>query len=421
MNLFIKTKLRKINKFYFINDRILKLLILFLFSLSFRILVFGTFVLSSPEKMVLQMSEATGGNPFYPPGYYIFYNLFISLDYGLAPGIIFQYAVDSFIAVLIVLISEIIFKKRYYFIGYLYSINLLTSLYASFYKPETLYALFIILSLYFILVYLKNNNNLFFFLSIISFCLSNYIRPNSLYMIPFISIIFLYKKQFYKFFIFNIIFILLISPNIIYNKVNYDELSFATIQEYNLYHYEMPVTMFIKEVGYITYFWEMIKPGGGYTYDLINKQTNELATKYNCLTNKEKVKISIKYIINNPIPWLYSHFVGIFQIYRPITHLHYVNTLLNITDYTYLLTPLIFITTIMPFLFIIFIIKYRKSIDRITLILILFIILFLSFIPGFLADIRFRITLEPLLYLFGGYVLLKFIILIKKFKINLHK
>lgn len=243
------------------------------------------------------------------PGYPIFLALGFLTNYFELFIIIIQIIITSFISILIYKIAHLLFNNETvsFIAAFFYAFEPISILYSTKILTETLFSLFLILSLYYIIKYFKIQRIKYLYFSIFYIILTVYIRPISYYLTLYVFSIFVIYKYLYKTQLKHIIICFCISICLLNiwkfrNKYYTGYYTFSTIQNVNLYLYIAASIIGYKEQIPFT------KIKSDFQNELNEMNLNKIQ-EYEYMNKKAK-----EIIFNNIYVFSKIHFEGIFRI-----------------------------------------------------------------------------------------------------------
>lgn len=184
--------------------------------------------------------------PYEPSGFRApIYPLWLSVIYlifgSFKPAIFLGLLAFAFAAPLIYLIAKELFDERIAFLaGILFALEPWGAFLAGTIMSEQIFLPIFVLAVYFFILYIKQNSNKFLYLSAGLLGISAITRPNALYIFPFFAIFIFFKKNgFLKSLktagLASLIFLIVIAPWLIRNKIVLDTWQITTVQGFSLF------------------------------------------------------------------------------------------------------------------------------------------------------------------------------------------
>lgn len=376
--------------------------------------LYDTFIFQSNDEIEIRRT----------PGYPVFLAIGFLTNYFELFIIIIQIIIASFISFLIYKIAHLLFNNESvsFIAASFYAFEPISILYSTKLLTETLFSLFLILFLYYIIKHFKIQRIKYLYYSIFYIILTVYIRPISYYLTLYVLLIFVVYKFFYKIQLKHIIICFCISICLLNiwkfrNKYHTGYYTFSTIQNVNLYLYIAASIIGYKEQIPFTKIRDDFQ-------NELNEMNLSKIQEYEYMNKKAK-----EIIYNNIYLFTKIHFEGIFRIIydpgatefiRMIQHypedaglLSYVTNhgIIKTIFYVMKNRPLLFWTNFifmflwLFYLFCFIIVFFHKKIilkkEVIFSLLIIWYFLFLSGGPQ--AYSRFRHPIMPIMCIFCGF------------------
>jgi 4-amino-4-deoxy-L-arabinose transferase-like glycosyltransferase len=408
-----------------------KLLYIFIFSFCLR-LFFIIFLYQHPEKAFepdsfgyVELAENLTDQHTFPSIFrtpvYPFFIATVYSVFGKFPQaiLIVQYFLDSVTAIFIPLIFYRIFGnvKYSYISGLFYAINPFAIFYSNLILTETLFTCILTLSVYFLILFLRNQQMKYLISSSFLLGIGTLCRPISLYL-PLLLVAFVLtignrmKDKIINCLIFLMIFYITLLPWYIRNYQKYDFWTLSAISDKNIFCYEAPAILMYKSNPFLKIQFGMDKILEEYRknmwakirakYGWDNKSPFEIGNepKKLIILREEGLKV----IQENPLSFLVIHLNGIGRTLFPFYP--YFNKLIGHESKIIKLLSF-FIDFIIMGLFLWGLIVYLKDCTRIGFITIagitmIILVFYFSFLPGFAGYSRFRIPVVPYISIFAA-------------------
>lgn len=185
---------------------------------------------------------------------------------------------------------------------------------------ENLFTPLVLAGFYYFFSFIKNNNKKHFYVSAAFLGLATLTRPNTLVIVPVLSllllIIFIFRKNLKQWIIsliiFNLIFFGMLFPWMIRNKIVYGQATMANILSINLFFYNLPPLISMqKNISYDSAYRQIIGEAKNNIKEPIDDQGNcKLYTKEEFITRQNYYKNTSKnYILANLAPYAKMHLV----------------------------------------------------------------------------------------------------------------
>src|SRR4030042_906841 len=311
---------------------------IFLFSLSLRF-IWWIFIINHPERafepdssLYVELAEklidwhifpSILRTPVYPFFIATVYSIFGKFPQGV---LIVQYFLDSVTAIVIPLIFYRIFGnvKYSYISGFFYAVNPFAIFYSNLILTETLFTCILTLSVFFLILFLRNQQMKYLISSSFLLGIGTLCRPISLYL-PLLLVAFVLtignrmKDKIINCLIFLMIFYITLLPWYIRNYQKYDSWTLSAISDKNIFCYEAPAILMYKSNPFLKIQFGMDKILEEYQknmwakirekYGWDNKSPFEIGNepKKLIILREEGLKV----IQENPLSFLVIHLNGI--------------------------------------------------------------------------------------------------------------
>jgi len=287
--------------------------------------------------------------------------------------------------------------------GLLYLINPTFIFFSSVLASENLFVFFLLLSIIFLVDFIKTNNYLFFYLSAILLGLSSLTRGEGIFYFPiFIIFILLFtkcnlKEKFLKSILFIVIFLLTLSPWLVRNKLVFNEFGLSSTGGINFYFAHNSDTY-----GCVPLENTLLKGLSLHTFEISKIGYKE---GFNCIKREEfnkllKDTIRGTYLLWIPDPYSinYSLVWSIMSHSIPINNLSkiFISILGKIAYWFYVFIFLFFIASLL-------IIDLKKDFKRNFLFILLILSNWFCNAVVFWAKARYRFFAEVIFCILAGY------------------
>jgi len=409
------------------------LLYIFLFSLSLRF-IFWVFFYNHPERAFdpdsfgyNQLAEnlldsytfpSIGRTPVYPFFIAVIYSIFGKFPQAV---LIPQYFLDSLTALFVVLMFfRISGNTRYsYSAGLIYAINPFAIFYSNMILTETLFTFIFVTAMYFFIIFLQNQQKRYLIVSSFLLGIGTLCRPISLYL-PLLLAPFIFTTG-YRFrykcvnvFIILIAYCMILIPWYMRNYHEYDTWNVSTVSDVNIFYYEAPAILMIKDNPFsMVQFkitksiddlnmgrWKKVKEKYGWN----EESAFELADDPQRLIILRKEGLTV--IRENPLIFLLSHLGGIGRILFPFYP--YFDKFLGSDSIIIKVLSFCIDLIIMGLSFIglISLLKKKETLlsnrlQRIIIVIMLVLIFYFTFLPGIIGYNRFKIPVLPYITIFA--------------------
>ncbi len=420
-----------------------RIVYIFLISLCLR-LILSVFIFNHPERAFdndsygyVQLADSLLDShtfpsifrtPVYPSFIAVIYSIFGKFPQAV---LLFQYLLDSLTAIFVVLIFFRIFRnsKYSYVAGFIYAISPFAIFYSNMILTETLFTFLLAIVVYCFVTFLQNQQRRYLVLSSLLLGIATLCRPITLYLpillMPFVfSMGYKFKAKLVSCMIFLMIFYIVLIPWYMKNYKEYDRLTLSTVSDLNIFMSFAPEVLMIKDNPLsvlqlsinknIEHFqisiWDRI--GGKYGWYDKHPFNVFKDSKRSAVLRKEGLKI----IQENPLIFVIAHFIGIgrvlFPYYPPFYNL-IGNDLKTISLLSFVIDFLIM------GLFVLGVISSLKGglgfKHNMTMVFMMVLIFYFSFIPGIVGYNRFKIPVLPYISIFAT---LGFWEIIKSYKLK---
>ncbi len=408
-----------------------RLLTLFLCSLAVR-LIFWIFVLPHPERALdadskgyLLLAEQLLDSHSFPSILRTpVYPFFIAVVYsflGKFPQavLLFQYLVDSFTAIIVVLLFFRLFQNVTYSVlaGFLYAVNPFSVFYSTRILSETVFTFLFTVAVYFFVLFLFNRRKLFLSVSSLLLGIAVLCRPIAFYtpllLVPCIFFAgYALKDRMRNVLIFLMVFFAVLLPWYAKNHAQYGRWTLSTIADFNWFIDFAPEVLMVREdpLSVITLnvnerirpfqmrMWNAAREKYGWNEESAFAIGND-AERYSLMREE-----GLKVIYDSPSLFILSHSVSIARVLCPYYPPFHIVIGRNIK----VLTLLCFVTDILImglFVFGVLLSLRERGMERtlrFTLVLMAILIVYFSFVPGIVGYSRFRIPVLPYISIFSA-------------------
>ncbi|RKZ21147.1 hypothetical protein DRQ18_04975 [bacterium] len=359
--------------------------------------------------------------PFYPLTISLFYRIFEDRR----AVICFQILLEGFTIFLISL-----FPNAPYLSSLFYTLNLHQALYATQIMTDILFTFLLSVALLSFFIFIKRNSILHLYLSSFFSGLGSLTRPIGL-LLPVIFLPFVFKRNKKHTFFYIFLYLSVLSPHIIRNKIVHGQVFFSTIGFLNMLDWCAAPTMArvdnISENEARRKLKEMVKNRYG-----LNKEDIEFAGDIPAVARKFGI-FGLKYILSHPFPFTVEVVKGALRVFSPtelmIWSIYFGNGDASLMERKGSLLKNLFkgefkktaedvrmflkspFAVLFFYLLLFFAIYYILSIkglrvlfkqEKETAVFIILVILYLSILPVGAGSPRFRLPFEPLLSYLAG-------------------
>jgi 4-amino-4-deoxy-L-arabinose transferase-like glycosyltransferase len=377
------------------------------------------------------------GNLIMPESFRVpIYPLFLAICLSITKKIWFialiQILISALSTVFVYKISQFFLKGKWAVVPSLIFISEPRVLYISILlMSETLFLLFILAGIYYLLKYFKNYNYLDLFFSICFLALSCLIKPVSYYLffiIFLLSIFFIFKtKNKKKIIITILIFVfsysMIILPWLIRNKIFFNEFELSNIKNYNLYFYNSSFLhsklygskMGSENLNFIVQDLQD-KAREHYTERSYSKDMSYFVYIRSLYANDYLKKESTEFILNNPIEYTKIHLKGMHDFFIKTHDINRWFAITNNKSLAYSLSddeysryfPIVLLEKIyLIFIFLLFLssLFFIPKKKRINFYILYATILYFAIVSSPISLGRFKYPVEAFIYILAVYSL----------------
>jgi len=408
------------------------ILYIFLLSLTLR-LIFFVFIYDHPQRAFepdsfgyVRLAESLLDTQTFPsifrtPGYPFFIATIYSI-FGKFPQtvLLFQYFFDSLTALFVVFIfMKISGHARYsYMAGLIYAANPFAIFYSGMMLSETLFGFLLLIAVYFFILSLKSHKKKrYFIISAFFLALGTLCRPISLFLplliAPFTLLgKFPLREKLLHLLLFIMVFIISIAPWFLRNYQNYGRCTLSTVSDINIFYYEAPAIKLVNDTPLLIFH-----VGCNKSFEIVQKNFwDKIKIKYNW-NDKSPFSISndilktdilrkegLIVIKENVLSFLLVHSNGLARTLFPF-YPHFEKIFGYDLKTIKITSSAIDVAITGLFLFGIFSLLWDKpeiASNKTSIVFMMIIIFYFSFLPGLAGYSRFKVPILPYISIFSA-------------------